>query len=359
MNSFSPDHARNFCIWTTGAVSKMQTAEKGVNDHLREREAAASSGADEAARGTVAVVGAAGFLGQHVTLALLEHGYAVRAFDRVPFASRLLPGGVHPRLTVLTGDFFDARCLEATLAGCSCCVHLVSTSIPQSSNADPGKDIRENLLGTVGLLEAMRAVGVPKIVFASSGGTVYGLPHAQCVAETHPTEPLCSYGIVKLAAEKYLALYRELYGLEYLALRVSNPYGPLQRLDASQGVIGVFLGKILHNQTLTVWGDGSVVRDFVYVKDVARAFALAAASSVPAAVLNVGSGAGASLKRIIELLQATTGRPVDVRYLAGRVFDVPCSILDISLARRILGWRPAVDMEEGLRKTWEWVQGNG
>ena len=127
MNSFSPDHARNFCTWTTGAVSKMQTAETGVNDHLREREAAASSGADEAARGTVAVVGAAGFLGQHVTLALLEHGYAVRAFDRVPFASRLLPGGAHPRLTVLTGDFFDAHCLEATLAGCSCCVHLVST----------------------------------------------------------------------------------------------------------------------------------------------------------------------------------------------------------------------------------------
>lgn len=337
----------------------MQTAGRGMSDCLRENDATASSRAGEAVRGTVAVVGAAGFLGQHITLALLAEGYAVRAFDRVPFASRLLPGGAHPRLTALTGDFFDARCLEGVLAGCSCCVHLVSTTIPQSSNADPGKDIRENLLGTVGLLEAMRAVGVPKIVFASSGGTVYGIPQTRCVAETHPAQPLCSYGIVKLAVEKYLALYRELYGLEYLALRVSNPYGPLQRLDASQGVVGVFLGRILHNQPLTVWGDGSVVRDFVYVEDAARAFALAAASSIPAAVLNIGSGVGASLKRIIELLQTTTGRPVEVRYLAGRVFDVPCSILDIGLARRMLGWRPAVDMEEGLRKTWDWVRENG
>lgn len=343
------------------ALVKMRNAEVGVSECVkRESDVTYASplGGSDAAGGCVAVLGAAGFLGQHVTLALLARGYAVRAFDRLPFSSPLLPGGAHPRLTVLTGDFFDARCLEAALAGCSCCVHLVSTSIPQSSNADPSRDVKQNLLGALGLLEAMRTVGVPKIVFASSGGTVYGIPHTRRIAETHPTHPLCSYGIVKLTVEKYLALYRELHGLEYVALRVGNPYGPLQRLDASQGVIGVFLGRILHNQPLTVWGDGSVVRDFVYVEDVAHAFVLAAASNIPAAVLNIGSGSGASLKRIIELLQMTTRRQVDVRYLAGRVFDVPCSILDIALARQMLGWQPAVTMEEGLRRTWAWVQGS-
>lgn len=338
----------------------MRNAEVDVCDEHITREVgvmhAPPPGVCEPAGGRIAVLGAAGFLGQHVTMALLARGYAVNAFDRIPFASSLLPGGTHPGLTVLTGDFFDARCLEAALAGCSCCVHLVSTSIPQSSNEDPARDVKQNLLGTLGLLEAVRAVGVPKLVFASSGGTVYGIPHAQCIAETHPTHPLCSYGIVKLAVENYLALYRELHGLEYVALRISNPYGPLQRLDASQGVIGVFLGKILRNQPLTVWGDGSVIRDFVYVEDVARAFVLAAASSIPAAVLNIGSGSGSSLNRVIELLRMTTARPVDVRYLAGRVFDVPCSILDITLAGQTLGWRPATTMEEGLRRTWAWVQ---
>lgn len=305
----------------------------------------------------MAVLGAAGFLGQHVTAALLARGYAVRAFDRIPFTSSLLPGG-HPRLTVLTGDFFDARCLKAALDGCSCCVHLVSTSIPQSSNAAPLRDVKQNLLGALGLLEAMRTVGVPKMIFASSGGAVYGIPHTRCIAETHPTHPLCSYGIVKLTVEKYLALYRELHGLEYVALRVGNPYGPLQKLDASQGVIGVFMGRILRNQPLTVWGDGSVVRDFVYVEDVAQAFAQAAASNIPAAVLNIGSGIGSSLNQVIDLLRMTTARSVHVRHLAGRVFDVPCSVLDITLARQMLGWRPATTMEEGLRRTWAWVQEN-
>lgn len=301
------------------------------------------------------VLGASGFLGNHLVHHLLCSGWQVTGFDRAILPNPLIAPDVLADYSPLCGDFFEKEDVLHALDGCDVCFHLISTSLPKSSNEDPIRDIRQNLEGSLVLLDCIRNSAVRKVVYASSGGTVYGIPQTRYINEIHPTDPLCSYGIVKLAFEKYLALYRELYGIDYSVLRISNPYGPLQRADAAQGVIGVFLGKILHNEPLTIWGDGTVVRDYLHVSDLARAFVLAAQTDTKNKIFNIGSGTGASLNTIIDTLSLITGRTLAVNYVEGRIFDVPYSVLDISRARTDLEWSPLLSLDEGLHSTWQWL----
>ena len=301
------------------------------------------------------VLGASGFLGSHLVHHLLEAGCHVHAFSRVPRRNPLVTDELMSSCTVFTGDFFNAQDVERALEGCDVCFHLVSTTIPKTSNDDPSRDVRENLSGALDLLECVRRTGVRKVVYTSSGGAIYGKHLMPRISESHPTDPLCSYGIVKLAVEKYLALYHELYGIDYAALRISNPFGPLHRAGAEQGVIGVFLGRILRNEPLHVWGDGSVVRDYIYVEDVARALVLAARMKTEHHVFNIGSGAGLSLNEIIGMMRSVTGRDVVVKYDQNRAFDVPYSVLDVSRALDELDWKASIAFDEGLRRTWEWL----
>lgn len=301
------------------------------------------------------VLGASGFLGSHLVHHLLKAGCQVHAFSRDSRRNPLLTDELMPSCSIFTGDFFNTQDVERALVGCDVCFHLVSTTIPKSSNDDPLRDVRENLSGSLNLFECVRRAGVRKVVYASSGGAIYGKHLMPRISEDHPTDPLCSYGIVKLAVEKYLALYHELYGIDYAALRISNPFGPLQRASAEQGVIGVFLGKILRNEPLHVWGDGSVVRDYIYVEDVARALVQAARLNTEHHVFNIGSGAGLSLNEIIEMIRSVTGRDVVVKYDQNRAFDAPYSVLDVSRAYDELDWKALIAFEEGLCRTWEWL----
>ena len=190
-------------------------------------------------------------------------------------------------------------------------------------------------------------------MFASSGGTVYGAPRIVPVPETHPTQPLCSYGIHKLAIEQYLHLYHVLHGLAYCVLRLANPFGERQRSDASQGAVAVFLDLALRGEEVTVWGDGSAVRDYIYVGDVARAFCLAAAHDSPAAVFNIGSGQGHSVNELLAEIGELLGQRVSRRYVQGRAFDVPVNVLDTTLAAQTLGWTPQASFRAGLERTLE------
>ena len=301
------------------------------------------------------VLGASGFLGSHLVHHLLCTGWHVNAFDRIIAPNPLITADLLDSYTSFPGNFFETPDLMQALEGCDVCFHLISTSLPKTSNENPLKDVQQTLEGSLTLLECIRNSNVHKIIYSSSGGTVYGIPQTQYIREDQPTEPLCSYGIVKLAFEKYLALYRNLYGLDYTILRISNPYGPLQRTEAAQGVIGVFLGKILRNESLTIWGDGTVVRDYLHVSDVARAFVLAAQTNTHNKIFNIGSGVGESLNTIINLLRSITGMSISVNYEKGRIFDVPYSVLDITKAGAELGWSPILNLEEGLRDTWAWL----
>jgi UDP-glucose 4-epimerase len=234
-------------------------------------------------------------------------------------------------------------------------VHLASSTVPKTSNDDPIFDVHMNLVESIALLELCRTHDVRKIVFFSSGGTIYGVPTSLPVKEEHPTDPLCSYGIVKLAVEKYLHCFHALYGLQYVALRVSNAYGIRQNPASQQGVIPVFMRRVLHGEPVRIWGDGSVVRDFVAVRDVAALCATALLSEENG-VFNAGSGAGVSINRILEDISAVAGREATIIREPARSFDVPAIVLDCEKARKIFGWSPKIVLKQGLGELAEWLR---
>lgn len=175
------------------------------------------------------------------------------------------------------------------------------------------------------------------------------------IPESHPTNPLCSYGITKLSIEKYLDLFNHLYGLNYTVLRIANPYGERQRLQASQGAVAVFLGKILRGEPIDIWGDGSIVRDYIYISDVIDAL-MASLKETEEHIFNIGSGHGHSLNEILDVIERVTGRSSIRQYLPARSFDVPESVLSIEKARKILGWEPKIDFDTGVHKFTCWLK---
>ncbi|MBU1424376.1 MAG: NAD-dependent epimerase/dehydratase family protein [Gammaproteobacteria bacterium] len=302
------------------------------------------------------VLGGRGFIGSHLVDALLTRGHYVRCFDR-PHVSPLAADHLsNPNFLLHEGDFTSEADIEAALEGCDICFHLVSTTLPNSSNIDPVFDVESNLKGSVRLLTHAVRAGVKKIIFISSGGTVYGIPQEIPIKETHPTNPICSYGITKLATEKYLGLFRELHGIECVVLRLANPFGERQRIQASQGAVAVFLGKVLRGEAIEIWGDGSVVRDYIYVADVVDAMMRSITYSGEEYVFNIGSGRGISLNQVLDSIENTTGCAARRRYLPGRSFDVPASVLNIDRAARLLNWTPKTDFDQGLDKFALWLR---
>jgi UDP-glucose 4-epimerase len=183
---------------------------------------------------------------------------------------------------------------------------------------------------------------------------VYGVPQYTPIDEAHPTDPSCSYGITKLAIEKYLHLYKNLYGLDYVVLRISNPFGEWQCTRAAQGAIAVFLGKALRGEPAEIWGDGSVVRDYVYIGDVADAAVSAMTYKGKECVMNVGSGVPTSLLQVLDCIEAVTGKHMERRFMPGRGFDVPVNVLSIVRAKRELGWSPKTPFQDGLARMLNW-----
>lgn len=298
----------------------------------------------------VLVLGGNGFLGSHAVDCLLSAGHRVRILDRSPekYRAPLVDVDYH------TGEFEDAVGLERALSDIDTVIHLVSTTVPSTSNEDPQADVRGNLLPTMALLDAMLRQRVPRIVFFSSGGTVYGRTMEPLVNELVPVRPICSHAIVKLAIEAYLHMYSELHGLQYMTLRVANPYGERQGHIGVQGVIGTFMNRLREGRSLEIWGDGTVARDYIYVADVARACQLAVDSNAQG-IFNIGSGLGLSLNELIGKLEKVTGIAASPVYQPGRAYDVPRIVLDCQKAADVLGWRPEVRIDEGLARSWRWL----
>lgn len=301
---------------------------------------------------TALVLGGNGFIGQHLVSALLSAGWSVTVYDRAA-TSHFLDWKVAPEY--VQGELGNRELLHQHLGLADVVFHLASTTIPKTSNDDPTYDVLSNVVPTVDLFTECVRVGVPRVVFISSGGTVYGVPEQLPVPETHPTRPICSYGITKLTIEHYLRMFWRLYGLRYSIIRPSNPYGEYQNYLGEQGAIAVFLGRIAMGKPITLWGDGSVIRDYLHVADLARACMLAAETEIPDLVVNVGSGEGHSLRDVLQIISETMNREFDVQYATGRSFDVPRLVLDVSRARRELGWVPHVDLPEGISRTWNWI----
>jgi UDP-glucose 4-epimerase len=299
------------------------------------------------------VLGGGGFIGSHIVEELHAAGHDIRILERprVPrfreFASRV---------EWVEGDFQSASVVHDAVDGIDAVFHIVSTTLPKSSNDDPIFDLESNVVATLRMLEFARDARVRKIIFISSGGTVYGTPASLPIPETHPTEPRVAYGIAKLAIEKYLALFQRLHGMDYTVLRVANPYGKRQRVETAQGAVAAFIDRVLRDQPIEIWGDGTITRDYVHVADVARAFLHALDYDGDVHIFNVASGRGRTLNELVALLEDVMGRRIAVRYMPGRPFDVPSNVLAIDRARDVLGWMPQVDFEAGLRETFAWAR---
>jgi UDP-glucose 4-epimerase len=294
------------------------------------------------------VIGGNGFIGSHLVDGLRARGSSVRVFDAGTPRPEVDWTGIDYR----QGSFAEASEIAAALEGVDTVFHLVSTTVPSTSNNDPIADIQGNLVASVALMRAMIERGVRRLVFFSSGGTVYGNPSRLPVPEEHPLEPISSYGVVKAAIERYLLMYGNLGLLDPLILRPGNPYGPRQGAGGIQGVIPAFLRRVRDGERLQIWGDGSVVRDYLYIADLVE-LGIAAGLSDSNGVFNAGSGVGHSLLEIVAEIARATGQEPAIDFHPARNFDVGALVLDVTRAQTLLGWRPQVTLEEGMRRTWD------
>jgi UDP-glucose 4-epimerase len=302
------------------------------------------------------IFGGGGFIGSAIADRLLRDGYHLRIFER-PRVEPYRQFSADEQVEWMTGDLQSAHDVGAAVDGMDIVFHLVSTTLPKSSNDDPIYDVQSNLVATLQMLDIMVSKGIRRMIFISSGGTVYGPPEALPIDENHPTQPQISYGIVKLAIEKYLLMYQRLHDIRTTILRVANPYGERQRVETAQGAVGVFLHHALSGQPIQIWGDGETVRDYIYINDVADAFAAAVTYSGSTSVFNVSSGAGMSLNAMVSTIEQVVGHPLSCQYLPARPIDVPVSVLCNRLAKEEMGWYPKVSFSDGLIRTAKWMAG--
>ncbi len=292
------------------------------------------------------VIGGSGFIGRNLVLELAKREYKVSGFSNVA-----PPGDFNRRFDWRLGDFADPTAVAAAVDGMDVVFHLVSTSVPGTAQANIAADIDNNVKASVQFMDICSRHKVGRVVFISSGGTVYGPDVAVPISEDAPTNPISAYGVTKLSIEKYFYMYAHTQGLKSTVVRLSNPYGPNQDAGKIQGVIPIFLRKILNGETICIWGDGSVVRDYIHIDDVNDALLRVAAEDAPFSLYNIGSGVGHSLLEVIEQIAAICGKTPVVKFMPARGFDVPSNILDIRRARHMLGWAPRINLHAGIEMT--------
>jgi UDP-glucose 4-epimerase len=297
---------------------------------------------------TILVTGGAGFIGSHIVDALIAAGHSVAVVDNL-HTGKLT--NVHPAARFYQADIRDAEELARIFAAEKPAVvyHEAALADVRASVREPAVYAEVNVIGTLNVLEAARAGAARKVIFASTGGAVYGEPAELPASETCPPRPLDPYGASKLAGEAYLYTYRHNFGLDYCALRYANVYGPRQDPEGEAGVVAIFAGAMLRGRPAIINGDGRQQRDFIYVGDIARANLLALEHG--SGVYNLGSGVATDINTIYDELAAATGYAAPAQHGPAKLGEVRNIYLDAGRARRELGWEPAVSLREGLQRT--------
>ncbi len=297
------------------------------------------------------VLGAGGFVGTTLCKTLKSYGAKIYGFGRTPYFLE-----VFQNIAFTEGDFSDHSLVQNMTQGMDIVFHLISTTLPAYSNANKVFDIESNLVNTIKLLESCQKNNVKKVIFLSSGGTVYGTSQTFPITERSATDPICSYGIVKLTIEKYLALFKHLYGLNYSILRVSNPFGPYQLTNKKHGIIPTILSYAMLNQPITIWGDGNIIRDYIYIFDVIDAIIRAAIYKGDYTIFNVGSGVGRSILEIIQEIEVVLEKKIEVKYDEAKSVDISKNVLASDLAKQELSWLTSTSFQDGLKKTHSWLK---
>jgi UDP-glucose 4-epimerase len=300
----------------------------------------------------VVVTGGAGFVGSHLADALRDRGDDVLVIDDLSKGREDRLDGV----AFARGDIRDGPALAGLVHDhrAEVVFHLAAQADVRASVADPVADLMINVAGTVHVLEAARAEDA-RVVFASTGGAIYGATDQRPTPETAPTSPEAPYGTAKLCAEEYVRLFNRLHGTQHVILRLGNVYGPRQDPAGEAGVVSIFAGRIARGERPLVFGDGRQTRDYVYVGDVVDAFMAAADAGSPGC-WNVGAGTETSVLDLLEGFAAVTGRPVEPEFAPARAGELDASALDGSLAARELGFQPRVALGDGLARVYRWVE---
>ena len=302
----------------------------------------------------ILVTGGAGFIGSHVAEAYLGAGHEVHVLDDLSSGHREnVPG--EARFEQLDIRSEDAAAFVRELAPDLINHHAAQMNVRVSVD-DPALDANINIIGLINLLEAVRSAGTGRVVFASSGGTVYGEPKAfPCLEASTPTRPVCPYGVSKLTGELYLHYYSEIYDIGYVALRYGNVYGPRQDPHGEAGVIAIFAQRLLADQDCTINGDGLQTRDYVYVGDVVRAN-LACLETPHRGAVNIGTGRETDVVTLYESIKASVGGNGGCVHGPAKAGESRRNVLDVSLAADALGWSPVTPFEEGLAETVEFFR---
>lgn len=301
----------------------------------------------------IVVTGGAGFIASHIVDAYLERGHEVHIVDDLSTGQSI---NLNPRADLHEVDIADpkaARLIERIKP--DALSHHAAQMDVRHSVADPGFDARVNIIGFINLLEACKNCAVKKVMFASSGGAVYGEQDVFPAAEDHPTRPASPYGVSKRAGELYLSYYQQAFGLPYIALRYANIYGPRQSAKGEAGVVAIFLSLLLTGKTPVINGDGGQTRDYVYVGDVVAANAAALDSPFVGAV-NIGTGVETDVVMIFDHLRRAVGSPIEAVHGPAKPGEQRRSCLDARLAARVLGWRPQTTLADGLLRTAEYYR---
>lgn len=301
----------------------------------------------------ILVTGGAGFIGSHITDALIHAGHDVHVIDD-------LSGGrkeqVNPKATFhqldirdkSIGDLWQTYQYEVMY-------HLAAQMDVRKSVADPRFDADINIGGLLNLMESGRNHGLKKVVFSSTGGAIYGEPERVPQDESHTLQPLSPYGITKLCSEKYLHFYKESYGIEYVALRYGNVYGPRQNPHGEAGVVAIFCERMLDSKQPTIYGDGLQTRDYVFVTDVVAAN-LKALEFSGSDIFNVGTGVETNVVELFRTLRDAIAPAMTEQYAAGKAGEQKRSVLDFTKSKSVLGWMPQVEVTQGLTLVAEWFQ---
>ena len=300
----------------------------------------------------ILVTGGAGFIGSNVADRFVALGHEVAVFDNLSSGFREF---VPPKAKFYLGDLADAAAVDAAVADFRPDVvdHHAAQIDVRKSVTDPVFDARVNILGTIGLLQSCVAHGVQKVVYASTGGALYGEGRQLPAPEEHPVNPESPYGASKHTVEHYLYIWKLLHALDYTVLRYPNVYGPRQNPHGEAGVNAIFIGLMLAGQPPKIFGDGSAVRDYLFVDDVVEANVLALGAG-SGEMVNIGTGVGTSVNDIVRELKSITGFGGESIHLPARPGEVQRIYLDATRAKRVLGWAPRVTFRDGLEKTVEW-----
>lgn len=295
---------------------------------------------------TILILGAGGFIGKSLVKSLKEK-YHIKAFDKypMPFFSD------YKNVEHYVGDFKDISLIDQALHDTDIVIHLISTTIPSDNTNNIDKEIEDNIIPTVNLLNSMIENNVGTIVFSSSAGTIYGETGDLINGINTITNPSCSYGVQKSCIESYIKFFGYRYGLNYRIMRISNPYGIGQDNKKLQGLIPIAMNKLLNNEEITIFGDGSNMRDYIYLDDLVECFEKVIEYDGSEHLFNIGFGAYYSINDVLAILEEKLNRTFIFRnYQSKRKCDVNKSFLDFESSQKELKWKPKVDINEGVSK---------